>query len=169
MQASGKISSPMQSSGKAPAPLDKLIKVQEPGDKSHPVTTGTTVSSTIIADISSLNLADPKHTPSNIATTPVMQATHTTKDAANQAITEPSVVDQLVQKNLDKASQFEAKANKLTEKASATSTYPIDQVEKFTEKAASEELKAEQYRAGALLTAQEFAGKQSKLPPLPSS
>ena len=66
-----------------------------------------------------------------------------------------AMVGKLVQKNLNKASQFEAKASKLTEKAAATSTYPIDQVNKYTEKAASEELKAEQYRAGALLTAQE--------------
>ena len=66
-----------------------------------------------------------------------------------------AMVGKLVQKNLNKASQFEAKASKLSEKASATSTYPAAQVNKFTEKAASEELKAEQYRAGALLTAQE--------------
>ena len=66
-----------------------------------------------------------------------------------------AMVGKLVQKNLNKASQFEAKASKLTEKAAATSTYPIDQVNKYTEKAVSEELKAEQYRAGALLTAQE--------------
>ena len=66
-----------------------------------------------------------------------------------------ALVGKMVQKNLNKASQFEAKANKLTEKASDTSTYPVSQVNKFTEKAASEELKAEQYRAGALLTAQE--------------
>ena len=79
------------------------------------------------------------------------------------------VVDLLVQKNLLKASQFEAKATKLNEKAAATATYPSTQVNKFSEKAASEELKAEQYRAGALLTAQEFAGKQAKLSPLPSS
>ena len=84
-------------------------------------------------------------------------------------IIETNVVNQLVQKNLNKASQFEAKANKLTEKAASTSTYPTAQVNKYTEKAASEELKAEQYRAGALLTAQEFAGKQTKLSPLPSS
>ena len=65
------------------------------------------------------------------------------------------MVGKLVQKNLFKASQFEAKATKLNEKASATATYPSAQVNKFSEKAASEELKAEQYRAGALLTAQE--------------
>ena len=170
----------MQSSGKAPAPLDKKIKVQDPsspGEKSTPTTTSdVTVSSTVLADINNLNLADPKHTPSIVTTNQAMQSTNvnhaTTKDITksdNIIETKTNVVDQLVQKNLNKASQFEAKASKLTEKAAATSTYPIDQVNKYTEKAASEELKAEQYRAGALLTAQEFAGKQSNLSPLPSS
>ena len=169
----------MKSSGKAPAPLDKKIKVQDPsspGEKSTPTTTsGVTVSSTVLADINKLNLADPKHTPAIVTTNQAMQSTNVnhaaTKDITKSNIieTKTNVVDQLVQKNLNKASQFEAKASKLTEKAAATSTYPTDQVNKYTEKAASEELKAEQYRAGALLTAQEFAGKQSKLSPLPSS
>ena len=179
MQTSGKATTTMQSLGKAPTPLDKLIKVQEPLNssnnnkdigvgKSSSTTTGTTVSSKTIAEINSLNLADPKHTPLVVSTSPVMQSVHNTKDNTNTNtntnkptvdVDVVDVMDLLIQKNLDKASKFEAKASKLSEKASATSTYPAAQVNKFTEKAASEELKAEQYRAGALLTAQEFSGK----------
>ena len=173
MQTSGKATTTMQSLGKAPTPLDKLIKVQEPLNssnnnkdigvgKSSSTTTGTTVSSKTIAEINSLNLADPKHTPLVVSTSPVMQSVHNTKDNTNTNTNKPTVdvdvvdvMDLLIQKNLDKASKFEAKASKLSEKALATSTYPAAQVNKFTEKAASEELKAEQYRAGALLTAQE--------------